>query len=47
MKKIKFLKDHLDNKEKEIAEATDERANYLVNVGVAEYYIDKPKKDKK
>lgn len=46
MKKIKFLKGHLDNKINDIQEVTAERANYLVSVGVAEYHIEKKKKKK-
>ena len=44
MKKIKFLKVHLDNKINDIQEVTTERANYLVSVGVAEYQKKKKKK---
>lgn len=34
--KVKFLKDHLDNKKGDAIEVTEERANYFNRVGVAE-----------
>ena len=34
--KVKFLKDHLDNKKGSVAEVETQRARYFINVGVAE-----------
>lgn len=34
--KVKFLKNHLDNKKGDVADVTKERANYWQLVGVAE-----------
>jgi len=35
MAKVKFLKDHLDNKANQSVEITDEQANYFERTGVA------------
>lgn len=45
MKKVKFLKDHVNGiKKGDIGELDEARANYLVRVGVAEYTDEEPLK---
>lgn len=43
--KVKFKKDHLDNKAKDTKDVADDLGNYLVRTGVADEV--KPKKKKK
>lgn len=46
MKKVKFLKDHVnDIKKGDVGEFNTARADYLVRVGVAEYVTDEPLKE--
>lgn len=42
--KITFIKDHLDHKKSDSVEVTNERARYLINVGVAKKTEFKTKK---
>jgi len=42
--KIKFIKQHLENKKDSVIEVTTERGRYLINVGVAVKNIVKDKK---
>lgn len=44
MPKVKLLKDHLDNKEGEVMEVSEERANYFQRCGVAEEVKEEEKK---
>ena len=44
--KIKLLKNHLDNITGEVVEVNNERANYLIRVGVAELKQEKKIKTK-
>ena len=44
--KVKFLKDHLDNKVGDVVDVSDERGNYWISASVVE--LDKePKKETK
>ncbi len=51
MVKVKFLKDHLDNKKGDVIEVTKEMANYFVVTGIAKNHKEEkaevsPKEDK-
>jgi len=41
--KVKFLKNHLDNKKGDIAEVETQRARYFINVGVAKEHKEEKK----
>lgn len=43
MKKVTFIKAHIDHKAGDTIEVTDERANYFERVGVAKEYVEEKK----